>query len=122
MIFLKHSLHVVFTFFNFEDSTLLFYKYLNFLFEYVQDLLVRVSGSQETVSPDIPIHALKIKVSVKIIAHTSFLQPTSRSLDIELNKAVLYAVESHLLVQTNLFNTDTKGTELSVRFTGVSIL
>ena len=63
--------------FLFEDNTLLFYKYLKFLFEYVQDLLVRISGSQETVSPNIQIHALKIKVSVRI-AHTSFLQPTSR--------------------------------------------
>ena len=87
VIFLKHSLHVVSTFFNFEDNTLFFYKYLNFLFEYVQDLLEHISGSQETVSPDIQIRALKIKVSVERIPHTSFLQPTSRFLDIELNKA-----------------------------------
>ena len=85
-------------FFYFEDNTFLFYKYLNFLFEYVQDLLVRISGSQETVSPDIQIHALKIKVSVKGIAHTSFLQPTCRCLDIEFNKAVFHVVESQLLV------------------------
>ena len=98
VIFLKHSLHVVSTFFYFEDKTLFFYKYLNFLFEYVQDLLEHISGSQETVSPDIQIHALKIKVIVERIPHTSFLQPTSRCLDIELNKAVFHVVESQLLV------------------------
>ena len=98
VIFLKHSLHVVSTFFYFEDNTLFFYKYLNFLFEYAQDLLEHISGSQETVSPDIQIHALKIKVSVERIPHTSFLQPTSRRLDIELNKAVFHVVESQLLV------------------------
>ena len=99
VIFLKHSLHVVSNFFLFfEDNTLFFYKYLNFLFEYVQDLLEHISGPQETVSPDIQIHALKIKVSVERIPHTSFLQPTSRCLDIELNKAVFHVVESQLLV------------------------
>ena len=98
VIFLKHSLHVVSTFLYFEDNTLFFYKYLNFLFEYVQDLLEHISGPQETVSPDIQIDALKIKVSVERIPHTSFLQPTSRCLDIELNKAVFHVVESQLLV------------------------
>ena len=99
VIFLKHSLHVVSNFlFYFEDKTLFFYKYLNFLFEYVQDLLEHISGPQETVSPDIQIHALKIKVSVERIPHTSFLQRTSRCLDIELNKAVFHVVESQLLV------------------------
>ena len=38
------------------------------------------------------------------------------------NMTLTLIIHRKYLIQSNLFNTDTKGTEPSVRFTGVSIL